>query len=148
MESALIAAPAKPVYDIIADYRNGHPHILPQRYFQFLKVEVGGYGAGTIISFGMRVAGQSRVARAEVTEPEPGRLLAETIPEDGIITTFDVVPVNQEHTQVTITTKGPTRRTGLLGGIERRMSEMFLKRVYKKELQLLNAVARERAHLK
>jgi len=47
--SALIPAPAQKVCDLIADYRDGHPRILPKPYFVSMEVEQGGYGAGTVI---------------------------------------------------------------------------------------------------
>ena len=40
----VIDAPAQEVYDIIADYENGHPHILPKEHFSDLTVEEGGKG--------------------------------------------------------------------------------------------------------
>ena len=49
------AAPER-VYRIIADYRNGHPQILPKQ-FSNLCVDAGGYGAGTVIRFSMTVMG-------------------------------------------------------------------------------------------
>ena len=42
--SAPVGAPAEVVYNIIADYRKGHPHILPRKYFEWLEVEQGGRG--------------------------------------------------------------------------------------------------------
>ena len=48
-ESAVIGAPTSKVYDIIADYQNGHPHIVPKKYFKSVEVESGGVGAGSII---------------------------------------------------------------------------------------------------
>ncbi len=44
--SADMDAPPDRVYAIIADYHNGHPHILPKQ-FRNLTVEKGGVGAGT-----------------------------------------------------------------------------------------------------
>jgi len=46
-KSAVISAPTRAVYSLIADYRQGHPRMLPPRYFPRLKVERGGVGAGT-----------------------------------------------------------------------------------------------------
>ena len=45
-KSAVIPAQAQKVYDLLADYRVGHPAILPK---EFTKLEVleGGRGAGT-----------------------------------------------------------------------------------------------------
>src|SRR5690606_26579640 len=72
-ESAEIAAPPNVVYGIIADYREGHPSILPPRWFTHLHVERGGVGAGTVIRFGMKSDGRVREMRAEGVGPEPGR---------------------------------------------------------------------------
>jgi len=64
--SAKVDAPSEVVYGIIADYRTGHPQILPRPYFEWLEVERGGRGEGTVIRFQMRVLGQTRVLRAAV----------------------------------------------------------------------------------
>jgi hypothetical protein len=45
--TARVQAPAAVAYGIIADYVNGHPHLLPPKYFRTLTVEAGGTGAGT-----------------------------------------------------------------------------------------------------
>ncbi len=42
--SALIDAPPAEIYAILADYHNGHPHILPKQYFSDFKVEAGRIG--------------------------------------------------------------------------------------------------------
>lgn len=142
--SARIQAPASLVYGIIADYRNGHPHILPS-YFSNLVVEEGGVGAGTRIRFDMTMLGQKQNYRATVTEPEPGRVLVEDNgPDAGSVTTFTVEPAAQgTAAQVTITTQFP-QRPGLRGRLERVMIGLFLPRVYRQELQLLAQVARQR----
>ena len=44
--------------------------------------------AGTEIRFGMRVFGSMRTARGIVSEPQPGRVLVESYPETGDVTTF------------------------------------------------------------
>lgn len=143
--TAVIKVPAAQVYGIIADYYNGHPYILPHPYFSNLEVEQGGIGAGTHIRFNMSVMGQTRVVKGVVTEPEPGRVLVESYPADHIVTTFTVIPIEQGHyAQVTFTTEGPTRG-GLAGAIERMMTVMLLKHIYRKELKLLTQVAEERA---
>src|SRR5262249_14871310 len=90
---AVVDAPAGRAYAVIADYRDGHPHILPRPPFVSLDVEQGGTGAGTVIRFQMRVFGRVRTFRAAITEPEPGRVLAETDLDTGTLTTFTVVPV-------------------------------------------------------
>jgi hypothetical protein len=93
--SATINAPAALVYSIIADYRDGHPHILPKPYFLGLEVERGGFGAGTVIRFRVRVMGKTQAFRAAVTEPEPGRVLVESDLDGGPQTTFTVEPLEE-----------------------------------------------------
>ena len=143
--SALVKAPAEQVYAILADYRHGHPYILPKSYFPSLEVEEGGVGAGTRIRFQMRAFGKTQTAQAVVTEPEQGRVLVETIPLSGIVTTFTVSPSGdgqQAETTISTQLKAPQ---GLLAPLERFMTKMFLQRVYRQELQLLDAFAQERS---
>lgn len=142
--SSQIQAAATVVYATIADYRNGHPHILPSN-FSNLVVEEGGIGAGTRIRFDMTLLGQTQSYRATITEPEPGRVLVEDNgPETGSVTTFTVDPLAQgTAAQVTITTTF-TQRPGLGGQIERWLLKLFVPRVYNQELQLLAKVAKER----
>lgn len=142
--SAKVNAPADVVYDIIADYRNGHPHILPRKYFEWLEVEQGGRGEGTVIRFQMRVLGQTRVLRAVVTEPEPGRVLIETDTSgEGPVTSFTVEPV-ESGSNVTFSTE-LTSAGGLSGVLERFVLKRLLRRIYVRELAQLGRVAVERS---
>jgi hypothetical protein len=140
--SAIISAGAKKVYAIIADYREGHPHIIPRKYFTSLEVERGGVGEGTVIRVGMRALGKSHEFRAVITEPEPGRVLVESVlDEGGTVTTFTVEPEG-EQSRVTISTE-LSAAAGLRGWAERRMAGALLRRVYARELELLESFARE-----
>src|ERR1044071_10169368 len=126
---AHVDAPADGVYNIIADYRNAHPHILPKQYFGWLEGEQGGRGEGTVIRFQMRVLGQTRVMRATVTEPEPGRVLVETdTGGDGPVTSFLVEPEGS-GSRVTFSTE-MTSAGGALGGVGRFVLRGGLRRVY------------------
>jgi hypothetical protein len=146
-ESALVKAPAELVYNIIADYHNGHPYILPKPYFLNLEVEQGGVGAGTVIRFQMRVLGKTESFRATVTEPEPGRVLVESNQPQGSVTTFTVDPVEGgQNAQVTFATELPARG-GLSGLLERFLIKLMLPRIYRKELAQLAAVAEERTRI-
>jgi hypothetical protein len=144
--SARLSAPAALVYTIIADYHNGHPYILPKPPFIALQVEHGGIGAGTIINFQMRLFGATQSFRAAITEPRPGNMLVETnLEPGGAVTTFLVTPVAQsQHTDVTITTEGRTTYGGVLSVLEQLLATMFLRRVYVRELALLNMLAQQR----
>jgi hypothetical protein len=145
--SAWVEAPADVVYNVIADYRNGHPQILPRQYFEWLEVEQGGRGEGTVIRFQMRVLGRTRVLRAAVTEPEPGRVLVETdTGGDGPVTTFVVEPEGS-RSHVTFRTE-LTSAGGPLGVLERFVLRRVLRRVYARELEQLGRVAVERSSVK
>ena len=82
------------VYGILADYREGHPAILPKEYFTDMSVIEGGQGAGTVIDVKMSVMGVERDYRFKITEPEPGRVLIESDEVAGVVTTFTVDPVD------------------------------------------------------
>ena len=143
--TATIPAPAELVYNILADYHVGHPSILPEKYFQSLRVEQGGFGAGTIITFNMRVGNQLQTFRSEISEPVPGQVLLEhSLDQTGVQTRFEVVPIGEALSRVTFVTTGQTRRQGLLGYIERLVTETFLQRVYREELQKLSEFAKRK----
>jgi len=143
--SAIINAPASQVYSILADYHNGHPHILPRQYFASLEVERGGVGAGTVIRFQMRAPGMTRTFLADITEPEPGRVLVESNrleadPAAQSVTTFTVDPINNgQQAQVTISTV-----LSVSNWLEGLFTTMFLRRVYAQELKQIATLAPER----
>lgn len=137
---SVIDAPPAVVYGIIADYREGHPSILPERYFGPLTVERGGTGDGTEIRFTMRSFGRTTEVRGVVTEPEPGRVLVETYPGTGIVTTFTVDPLDGgSRSDVLITTEWEEK--GLKGAILNLIVPGHLGRVYRAELEKLALVA-------
>jgi hypothetical protein len=139
--SALIPAPAEKVYAIIADYHHGHPAILPRPPFVSLTVEKGGVGAGTEISFQMRLMGKLQTFRATISEPEPGRVLVESDLETGAVTTFTVEPRDGgQSAYVTITTETKVR-DGVWGRVEGWFATRLLHPVYVQELEKLTAVA-------
>lgn len=141
--SRLIAAPARKVYDIVADYHNGHPRILPKPYFLSLNVEKGGYGAGTVINFQMQLMGRIQSFHSSITEPEPGHTLVETDSNTGAITTFTIDPRSTgKEALVTITTT-TTVPDGVLGKVQGWLTTRLLHPIYEKELAQLAAVAAE-----
>jgi hypothetical protein len=145
---ARIAAPAARVYAIIADYRTGHPRIVPPRWFGPIEVESGGVGAGTVIRFTMKLFGRTRPLRGVVSEPFPGRILVEHYAESDTTTTFSVQPpppsedgrVDAGSCIASIATTFP-RKDGLLGRIEGFFAGRLLRRIYAEELGLLRSVA-------
>lgn len=137
--SAVIAAPADRLYNIIADYHDGHQRILPRPPFVSMTVEQGGIGSGTVILVEMQLLGQRQAFRASVAEPQPGRVLVENN-DTGYVTTFTVDRLDADSARVTIATKMP-QRSGLAAKLERMLVPRLLRPVYARELQQLEAVA-------
>jgi Polyketide cyclase / dehydrase and lipid transport len=135
--TGVVEAPPERVYTILADYREGHPRILPRPAFSDLTIERGGIGPGTIIRFEMTALGATREIRAEVTSPEPGRMLVETDLLSGAVTTFQIDPLDGGRSSLTISTEWTAN--GITGLVQRLMAPSFLRKLYADELQNLAA---------
>ena len=129
-----IPAPAAAVYDLLSDYRNGHPRILPRAFSNFSVLQ-GGVGAGTIIRFTLNVGGRPQDVEARVDEPEPGRVLTETYPHKGAVTRFTVVPAGSQGRLQIETTWKPS--SGIAGLIERLVAPRLFRKLYAEELDLI-----------
>jgi hypothetical protein len=137
---AVIDAPPAAAYGVLADYRVGHPSILPRPPFVDLAVEQGGVGTGTVIRFRMRAFGVTRTMRAAVTEPVPGRVLVETDLAGRVVTTFTIDPADDGgRSRVTISTEIEVGGR-LLGWLRRRLVDRFLRPVYAQEIANLEQV--------
>lgn len=139
--SKLISAPVRSVYDLIADYRNGHPRILPKPYFVSLHVEEGGYGAGTVINFQMQLMGRVQSFHSMITEL--GQTLVETDMNTGAVNTFTVDPRSdgqEAFVMIRTTTNVPD---GIPGKIQGWLTTWLLRPLYEKELGQLDTVAKE-----
>jgi hypothetical protein len=138
-QSAVIPAPPAAVYALLADYQHGHPAILPRPYFAGLQVEAGGVGAGTRLRVEMHVYGVTQVYHLEVSEPQPGTVLAESDPQRELTTTFTVTPFGTgEQCTLRIATEWRPA-PGLAGFIERLTTPSFMRRIYTEELALVAA---------
>jgi hypothetical protein len=134
------ALPEK-VYAVLADYKESHPAILPEHVISGLVVEQGGIGAGTVFRATVAVPGTEQELHVLVSEPEPGRIIVESDPQAGLITTFTVEPADEgRSSQVTITAEA-TPGPGLQECIERLVMPGFLW----DELRLLEKYVEESA---
>ena len=143
--TATLRAPADAVYRVLADYREHHPRILPSVFSNFV-VHERGVGAGTRIGFDLKVMGMTRHYEGVVSEPEPGRRLVESYPAEDSETWFQVEPAG-EGCSVTIGTDF-NGRGGILGKIERWMSNRILHPIYVEELGRLDSYAQDLARRK
>jgi hypothetical protein len=139
--SRIIDAPPQQLYDVLADYRRGHPRILPQPEFGALTVVEGGHGQGTIFELEMRLLGMRRSLRGIVSEPDPGRQLVERYTDSPTVTSFTVEPMfSGQHARVTISTYTEVHG-GLRGALERQIATRLLQPLYVRELAQLASVA-------
>jgi hypothetical protein len=136
-----IPAPAAAVYALLADYRAGHPRILPPA-FSDLTVLQGGTGAGTVIRCALRLAGRKQEVEARVEEPEPGRVLSEIYPGKSAVTRFIVDPAGDQSRVRIETSWEPSR--GLAGWIERLFTPRMFRKLYTQELDLIERWAIDR----
>ncbi len=137
-----VPAPAPVVYGYIADYRQHHPKFLPPAFSDF-EVETGGVGAGTVFGYVLSAGRRRRRYRMAVSEPEPGRVLAERDQESSLVTTFTVTPVDDQcSVQISTAWEG----AGGVGGIfERLFAPRVLRGLYEDELNRLAEYARQQA---
>lgn len=139
--SSIIDAPAKAVYQVLADYNHGHAQIMPPQFFEGMTVVKGtGVGEGTRIEARFRVYGQKETLLMDVSEPEPGRVLQEIDSKAVNITRFIVDPLggqDQDKCRVTLQTK-VMKSQGMLAGLDMWLKRMVLTNLFVQELKLLN----------
>ncbi len=137
----IIGAPPERVYGVLRDYREHHPKILPPAFSDF-RIEEGGVGAGTIVSFTMTAGGRKRNFRSRIDEPEPGRVLRETDLESSAVTSFTITPERPgSHVRIETSWQGGGGFGGLM---ERLFAPRILRRLYADELGRLDHYVRER----
>ena len=139
IEEGAVGAPADRVYEYIANTSEHHRHFLPPS-FSDLRVEEGGYGAGTIFRVRVTLAGNTRDLHMRVGEPLPGRVLTESDLHSPMITTWTVTP-DTAGCRVRIATEW-TSASGLQGFLERLFAPGAMRKIYRDELVRLDRYAR------
>jgi len=140
--AAVIEAQPQEIYAVLADYRNGHPRIVPKEYLRDLEVEVGGYGAGTVIRFHVRAFGIERSARSTISEPEPGRVLVETETTSNIVTTYTLTPQSEGKTMLQIASAWQVSHNPFVA-LQQAFYPKLMRSMDAKELELIVAFMRE-----
>jgi hypothetical protein len=136
--SRVIPATPTQVFNLLADYRDGHWRVLPPAFTDYRVLE-GGYGEGTRIAFRLKLGGRSRPTEGVVTVPDPGRVIVETYPREEMVTTF-TIDAEGGGTKLTIATSVPTR-TRFTAPLERFILRRSLEPIYKEEFGLIAEVA-------
>ncbi len=141
----VIDASADAVYNLLSNYADtakGHAQILPKQYFRDLQVESGGRGAGTVIRFQAGALGMMRAMRLTISEPIPGRVLAESDTASSLVTRFTVTPIadgKQVKVQIATDWDAPVGPAGLL---DRLLMPGLYRRIYRAELAQLAGALR------
>jgi ribosome-associated toxin RatA of RatAB toxin-antitoxin module len=136
----LIADSPEHLYELVNDFAEHHPRILPKAFSDFT-VETGGVGVGTVTASTFRMGGRTDRIRTRVVRSEPGRLIEEIVLGRVMTTSFTFRP-DVSGTRVAIdTTWRPAG--GISGLLERRFAPRMLSRIYAEELERLDAYAAE-----
>ena len=137
-DDCVVNASAKDVYAVLADYENGHPHIMPPKFFDGMRVLKGtGTGEGTRIEACFNVYGQKETLVMDISEPEPGRVLQEIDTKAKNITQFIVEPIDDGRCKVTIRTK-VMKSEGIMSFFDTMLTTFVLKRIFDEELKMLD----------
>jgi hypothetical protein len=133
--SSTINTPAANLYAMIADPQL-HTQFQDKPFYDF-KVENDVKGAGAIVSFKIDFASGTINFRMVVSEPEPGRKIVWTdTNETGLVTTYTITPQNnQSNLEISSQWNG---QDGVVGMLEKIISPVRMKSVYKKELSRIN----------
>lgn len=135
-----IPVPSEVVYLCIADFKNHHGNFLPKAFIDY-KVEEGGFGAGTIISFKGKFGGNLRHFRTQFEEPVPGRVLVERDLLSTLVTTTTITPDGEEACTVRFSTVWEPA-PGFMGWMERLFAPAMLRRIFAQELKMLEDYAK------
>lgn len=140
-QEGAVGAPAELTYRLIADDEH-HRRFLPDSFSDFEVLE-GGVGDGTLHRFKVKTGPRTREFVMRVTEPVPGRVIAETDQGSSLVTTFTVAPEG-ETCRVRIETSWDGAG-GIGGFFERLFAPRAMRRIYVDELGRLDRYAREQA---
>jgi uncharacterized protein YndB with AHSA1/START domain len=124
----MLPAPPARVHAALADY-HGRARILPADYLDY-RVEEGGRGAGTVVSYRLRAGRRERRYRMEVAEPTPGVTLVERDRDSSLVTTWILNPTaSGTGTRLTLSTIWESAG-GVRGLFERTFAPRGLRRIH------------------
>ncbi len=126
-EQVVNAAPEE-VYTFLKDYTK-RPQILTENYLNY-KVEQGGDGDGTIVTYRLHAANRERNYRMQVTEPGTGRTLQESDAGSSLVTVWTLTPEGDgQKTRVQLASDWQGG-TGVRGFFEKTFAPLGLRRIY------------------
>ena len=127
-ERIINASPEK-IYSILSNYKEQRPKMLTPNFIDY-KVEKGGKGSGTVISYLLHEANRERAYRMSVDEAVKGRVLTERDSNSSLVTTWVLSPLTgNNRTRVSVTSEWEGG-TGVGGFFERTFAPLGLRRIY------------------
>jgi hypothetical protein len=139
-EQIVNAEPEK-VYAILSDYKNERPRLLTPNFLDY-KVEQGGQGAGTVVSYRLHAANRERPYKMRVSAAQKNELLVEQDENSSLVTRWSLSPFQagrRTKVQVSTTWEGSN---GVGGFFERTFAPLGVRGIYNAILaKLSNSVA-------
>ncbi|MBX7470285.1 SRPBCC family protein [Streptomyces sp. MAG02] len=124
----IVAADPETVFDMLADYKDGRPKLLPEHFSEY-QVREGGDGEGTLVHWKLQATSKRvRDCLLEVTEPTDGQLV-EKDRNSSMVTTWTVTPAGEGRSKVVVSTVW-NGAGGIGGFFERTFAPKGLGRIY------------------
>ena len=132
----IIPASSDDIYSVLSDYKTKRPLLLTPNFLDY-KVEQGGKGNGTVVSYRLRAANRERPYRMQVSETIKGKVLTERDSRSSLVTTWSLLPhENEEGTAVRVTTEWDGS-SGVKGFFEKTFAPLGIRRIYDQILEML-----------
>ncbi|GGY38104.1 SRPBCC family protein [Streptomyces xanthochromogenes] len=124
----IVTADPETVFDMLADYKDGRPKLLPEHFSEY-EVREGGDGEGTLVHWKLQATSKRvRDCLLEVTEPTDGQLV-EKDRNSSMVTTWTVTPAGEGRSKVVVSTVW-NGAGGVGGFFERTFAPKGLGRIY------------------
>ena len=135
-EKVVNANPAD-VYTAISDYKEKRPDLLTPNFVDY-KVEKGGRGDGTVVSYRLHAARRDRPYHVQVKEPVKGQVLTENDTNSSLVTTWSVTPLEDgQRSLVRVATEWEGGQ-GVGGFFERVFAPLGVRGIYNRVLDQLS----------
>ena len=132
----VVDAPAERVYAFLADFQNEHPTIFPPNFSNY-RVEQGGIGTGTVISYRFRAGNRQRDYRMNIEADEAAGRIVEHDQGSSLTTKWNLAPQDGgARTRVELESSWEGA-SGIGGFFERTFAPRVLRRMYDDELSRL-----------
>lgn len=138
--------PSLIVHDYITDYVNKHARFLPVQYCNY-RVEAGGQGAGTVISYTLVMRRGSRDLRMNVSEPLIKQTIVESNQDSSYVVRWRLLAQNLDLTDIMLETEWRSRKRGMRALLEHVFATIALRRMHRQTLINLEQLIRQEVTL-